>query len=61
MVVVKNICFPHASQVGVTQSPTYQRSMGNLVFGLELNKLDHLLKFFEGLNLVFAFIYNEKD
>ena len=31
--VVKNICIPHASQVGVTQSPTYQRSMGNLLPG----------------------------
>ena len=28
---------------------------------LKLNKLDHLFKFFEVLNLVFACIYNEKD
>ena len=30
---VKNIGIPHASQVGVTQSPTHQRSIGNLVPG----------------------------
>ena len=66
---VKNICIPHASQIGVTQSPTYQRSMGNLVPAgrysvyrvLKLNKLDHFFKFSEVLNLVLACIYNEKD
>ena len=31
--VVKNICILYASQVGVTQSLTYQISMGNLVSG----------------------------
>ena len=31
--VVKNICILYASQVVVTQSLTYQRSMGNLVSG----------------------------
>ena len=67
VVLVKNICIPHASQVGVTQSPTYQRSMGNLVPGGKssvLNwvlKLNHLFKLFEVLNLVFACICNEKD
>ena len=30
---VKNICIPHASQVGVTPSLTYQRSMEYLVPG----------------------------
>ena len=64
---VKNICIPNAPQVGVTQSPTYQRSIGNLVPGGRnsvLNwvlKLNHLFKFFEVLNLVFACICNEKD
>ena len=65
--VVRNICIPHAPpQVGVTQSPTYQRSMGNLLPGdqnLVLNwvlKLNHLFKFLEVLDLVFACICNEK-
>ena len=59
--------FPHASQVGVTQSPTYQRLRETLylVAGLwsrvlKLNKLNRF-KFFEVLNLVFPCIYNEKD
>ena len=62
-----NICIPHSPQVGVTQSLTYQRSMGNLVPGGRssvLNwvlKLNHLFKFFEVLNLVFACICNEND
>ena len=57
-------CFP---QVGVTQYPTYLRSMGNLVPGGRnsvLNwvlKLNHLFIFSEVLNLVFACICNEKD
>ena len=65
--MVKNICIPHAPQVGVTEPPTYQRSMRNLVPGGRnsvLNwvlKFNHLFKFFEGLNLVFACICNEKD
>ena len=59
---------PHASQVGVTQSlPTKDLwEILYLVAGiwsrvLKLNKLDHLLKFFEVLNLIFACIYSEKD
>ena len=35
--VVKNICIPHAPQVGVTQSPTCQRSMGNPVLVAEIH------------------------
>ena len=65
--VFKNICIPHASLVGVTQSPTYQSSIENLVPGGTNSvlswvlKLNYLFKFFEGLNLVFVCICNEKD
>ena len=31
--VVKNFCIPPVPQAGVTQSPTYQRSMRNVVPG----------------------------
>ena len=50
---------PHASQIGETQSPIYQRPMGNPVPGGRnsiLNwilKLNHLFSFFEVLYLVF--------
>ena len=66
--LVKNICITHASQVGLTQSPTFKVLWETLYLlagirprVLKLNKLDHLFKFFEVLNLVFACIYNEKD
>ena len=63
----KHLYPPCPPQVGVTQSPTYQRSMGNLVpdgRNSVLNwvlKLNHLFKLFEVLNLVFACICNEND
>ena len=63
----KTFVSPMHPKVGVTQSPTYQRSMENLVPGGKnsvLNwvlKLNHLFKFFEVLNLVFAGICNKKD
>ena len=63
----KTFVSPMHPKVGVTQSPTYQRSMENLVPGGKnsvLNwvlKLNHLFNFFEVLNLVFAGICNEKD
>ena len=41
---VKNICIPHASQVGVTPSLTYQRSMENLVPGGRNSALNWVLK-----------------
>ena len=63
----KTFVSPMHPKVGVTQSPTYQKSMENLVPGGKnsvLNwvlKLNHLFKLFEVLNLVFAGICNEKD
>ena len=62
----KTFVSPMPPQVGLAQSPTYQRSIGNLVPGGKnsvLNwvlKLNHLFKLFEVLNLVFACICNEK-
>ena len=38
-VVVKNICIPYPPQVEVKQSPTYQRSMGNVVPGSGRNSV----------------------
>ena len=59
---------PHASQVGITQSlptkdlwETLYLAAGIWSRVLKLNKLDHLFKFFEVLNLDFACIYNEKN
>ena len=58
---------PHAPQIGETQSPIYQSSMGNSVPGgrnsilNRLLKLNHLFSFLEVLYLVFACICNEKD
>ena len=58
--VVKNICIPRGPQVGVTQSSTHQRSMGNLwEFILELSF--EAQSSVQVLNLVFAGIWNEKD
>ena len=58
--------YPHAPQIGETQSPTNQRSMinslhggRNSIFNLVL-KLNHLFKLYETLSLVFACICNEK-
>ena len=63
----KSLCSPHVPQIGETHFPIHQRSIGNPVRGDRnsiLNlvlKLNHLFKFFEALNLVFACIHNEKD
>ena len=56
--------YPSCPQIGKTQFPIYQGSMGNTVHGgsNSMSFASQLsLQIFQALNLAFVYIHNEKD